>query len=176
VEALYESVAGVPVHRMGLSGMMLRDFSTTFDAATVGGDRMIDSGTKIFDPALVIIAMSANNVTRGWNTYAYTPAQIQAGFERVLDRIVSNGSDVLVVCGPWRDPASYGIPYTQVQYDDAIKAAVASRDHVALIDLKDAWTSYSNGNALGLYWDTVHPRRRGHANMARLIFDAIGGN
>lgn len=176
VEARYEAVAGLPVHRIGLSGMMLRDFSSTFDTVSSGGNRQLDSGTKIFDPALVIIAMSVNNVTRGWSTYAYTPAQIQAGFGRVLDHIVSNGSDVLVVCGPWRDPASYSIPYTQVQYDDAIKAAITGRDHVALIDLKDSWASYSNGNALGLYWDTVHPRRRGHANMARLIYDAIGGN
>lgn len=170
------SVKGVAVHRLGKSGMVLKDATTMFDGSGASNLRSLRSQTTAFGANLVIIALSANNVTRGISTYSHTPATLAAGFALVVDQIIADGADVLLLLGPWRDPTSYATAYNQVEFDNAIKGVAASRNRCAYLDLKGIQGSYAAANTAGFYLtaDPIHPDSSGHIDMAGWVYAAIG--
>lgn len=170
------SVKGVAVHRAALAGKVLKDATTMFDGTAAGNIRSIRSQTTAFAADLVVIFLSANNVTGGWSTYALTVEQVYAGFCLVVDQIIADGADVLLVTGPWRDPTSVATPPSnQATYDAAIKRVAASRPRCAYLDLKTQQVSYAVANARGFYLsgDVIHPGSAGHIEIANAVYNAI---
>lgn len=169
------AVKGVAVHRMGKSGKVLKDATNAFDALNASGLRSIRSQSTALGSDLIIIELSANNVTGGWSTYGLTPAQVATGFGLVVSQLTADGADVLLIGGPWRDPASYSIPYTQVEYDAAIQSIANANAHCAYLDVKQLQGSYALSAASGFYLsgDPIHPDSSGHITFAGYIYAAL---
>ena len=181
VIASLNRTSGVAVHRVGFSGAVLKDLTSMYDASDANGIRSIRSATRALGAHLVVLHFSANNVTGGWTTYQQSLAQIATGFGRVIDQVITDGACVLCVGGPWRNPTSYssahgGVPFTQQEADDAIKAVCAERTHAAFLDLKRGFKSLADEQAKGYIIDTIHLTRKGHANAARMLHNALGAN
>jgi hypothetical protein len=123
--------------------------------------------------ALWIIEHSHNDWVRQNSTGNSTVPAFRAQLQRLIDVATASGACVLLVGDP-RSNASVAAGsevYRIDEYFDAIKALAIANDHCAAVLMSDAWGTFEQGKALGLQSDAsgVHPLRKGHADMGRVV-------
>lgn len=97
---------------------------------------------------------------------------------KLLDTIIQTKPNTLIVLAQIvpskKDPLNARVK----TYNDAMPALVKSRadagKHVILVDLNSAFTKNANYKT-DYFYDDLHPNDTGHAVMAKVWFDAIGG-
>ena len=123
--------------------------------------------------ALWVIEHSHNDWVRQNSTGLSTVPAFRAQLQRLVDAATASGACVLLVGDP-RGNASVATGtevYTITDYWDAIKATALANDHCAAVLIGEAWGTFEQGKALALQSDAsgVHPLRRGHADIGRIV-------
>jgi len=62
---------------------------------------------------------------------------------------------------------------TQDAYNQAIRG-LAVTNNIPLIDIYSRWQSYAVSNAVGLYYDQIHPNGQGYQNQWNAVYGVIG--
>lgn len=123
--------------------------------------------------ALWIIEHSHNDWVRQNSTGLSTVPAFRAQLQRLIDAATASGACVLLVGDP-RSNASVATGsevYAVTEYWDEIKAMALANDHCAAVLISDAWGTFDQGKSLALQSDVsgVHPLRKGHADMGRIV-------
>jgi lysophospholipase L1-like esterase len=70
-------------------------------------------------------------------------------------------------------PGTAGI-HSQAAYRHMLARLALEMDNVAYLDLNQVWGGYTRANSRGLYnTGSVHPTRKGHADIADILFDVL---
>lgn len=124
-------------------------------------------------PNIVTLMIGTNDTSISLDL-ANAPARLG----KLLDTIIQTKPNALIVLAkivPSKDDALNGRIKT---YNDAMPALVKTRadagKHVILVDLNTPFTKNANYKTEYMY-DGLHPNDTGHAVMAKVWFDAIGG-
>jgi len=164
--------SGVAVHRSGASGGYLTD---CFELASSGSNavRSVRMATLQLNADLLIIEFGANE--SGVGQPGKTPDLFAAGLATVVDT-ATDYCDVVLVAGPRWNPSMFAsTPFTDDDFYEAMRSVAAANPNVAMFDLKRVWGGYPTAHVNGFYVDDIHPNLIGHADMGRLLFEAIGG-
>lgn len=161
--------SGVAVHRLGTSGGYL---SGVFLDTEASRDISLRANIDMLGVDLAIVAFGANESGAG-QALGKTPETFASLLEDFVAEITGRGASALIVAGPRRDPSSLGSPYTDADFYSAAEAVAADNPHAAFFDLARVWGGYAD--SADLYHDVIHPNRRGHSDIAKLVYEAIGG-
>ena len=123
--------------------------------------------------ALWIIEHSHNDWVRQNSTGFSTVPAFKAQLQRLIDAATASSACVLLVGDP-RSSASVATGtevYTIDAYFAAIKELALANDHCAALLVNEAWGTFAQAKTLLLQSDAsgVHPLRRGHADMGRIV-------
>jgi lysophospholipase L1-like esterase len=93
--------------------------------------------------------------------------------EQFITQAIADGWCCLILGQPRN--ASPGSGSTLDQYWAAMKSFALSTDHVAFIDVGELWGTAPSPENLGLLAgiSSIHPSRRGHGDIARMLYSAI---
>ena len=149
-----ESGYGVLVHRLGVSGAKVADWSSAESIACVNGISGAD--------ALHIINLTVNDYN------AQTPlATYQSDLDSLVNGTRAAAQGTLLVAG---HPRGVTLTIPQTDYNSAVKTVADTYQNVAYYSLYDAWDGdYAYWNSKGAYVDDVHPTSKGHALIASFI-------
>ena len=184
-------IAGVQVHRNAVAGNTtanLVGLDSALNGNSAGQTRMITAAAKTLGasqntgPDLIIIPLGVNDYQQQNNL---SPTQVQPGttpttyaqnLRTFITTVLAASSNTCILLVG--EPRSYAPPspetYAEAQYYAQAKAIAASTDHVAFLDVGALWGAWTAGNAYGLYTtNSVHPSQKGHADMARIIYNAL---
>ena len=162
------SALGVEVNRLGIAGAVLNDLSAP-NGSALNKERVRRSvimGTKA---DLLIVECDTNDGALP------TPASAwKADMQAWIDTATSNGACVLIVGDPRSSVRDASI---EDGYAQASQELAAGNTHCSYIRIADWWGTYALGSELGLYnaGSSVHPGRRGHGDVARVLHDAVTG-
>lgn len=173
IECLTETTKGLRVHRFSISGGLLDNYvRQTSDS---GQTQQLRAHFLSTNTDLAILAFGANESGLSGQSGGHTPALFGELLTVVTSYVTDTiGATALIVCGPRRDPSSVGTSYPEEAYYDAAKAVAAANPNVAAFDLSLVWGSHAAATSSGYMYDVIHPNRLGHADMGRLIAQAIG--
>jgi lysophospholipase L1-like esterase len=179
----YYSAVGVSVGKFGRPGWTSGDILGNSGAsgqnnATALQQARILAGYNVASPALVILMIVRNDwVLQG--TQSSTPTVTATNLTSIINTVVAGGACVLIVADP-DDPVNVSAP-TQyganllADYKNAAKALATTNSHMCYVDVGDIWGTYTQANAAGLQANSsVHPSRKGHADIGRAIYKLIG--
>ncbi len=126
------------------------------------------------------------NDIKGYNysgqAWSWSLADVSRHMTNYLAAMASRSLPVLLVLGPYRDPAASdtaGTPYTQQDIIDAYKACSNASTNCAYIDLTAEFAGstlaarYAAQQASGYIQDTVHPNQSGATHFAQKIATAL---
>lgn len=172
---------GVQVHRLGLSGMTAGDCFAWAgkSGTTLGGlsdankDRQLRTVVTDVGVDLAVLMFNVNDTSRGYTVHGRTPTDVQVAVQTLCNKITASGTDVLLLCGPTKDPTSYSSPDTVAEYAQAYYNVAEATDGVAFLDIEQRWDDYTTSDAEGLSWDYVHPSSTGHLDIARTVHLAL---
>lgn len=159
---LFDSLnPAVEIYNCGQSG------ATAGDAAANTNPWEPRPALRAVAPDLTLIGFGSNDENPANNV---SQATFAANLRLVRDDALLSG-DVAHFTQP---PASTGLTTIalQDQYADVIRA-VAVEKGLPVIDVYRAIGSYARGNALGEYYDILHPGAAGHIRLARLFERAL---
>lgn len=170
--------SGVAVHRLGVAGGYVENGWLFNDTAA---NMTRASKLAINQPAvdLLILAFGHNEALLG-QPLGKTPATYAALLTTIVDYATNQEADCLILAGPRSDPTHWGTQPDSSQYTDdayftASEAVAAANEHCAFLDTRPLWGDWATANNAGLQVDYIHPTLLGHSDMAKLIFEAIGG-
>lgn len=179
--------AGVLVHRVGVPGYVSGDLlgGQTTGALNNAGNATLqtDSCRAVYDWAgstgLVIVSFGVNDQSGQASTGSaggVTLSLYTAWMEQFINQAISDGWCCLMLAEP-RSPSPYVGGSTEDQYYGAMKAFATSTDHVAYLDIGELWATNAQSTALNLTGGTsVHPLRRGHGDIARMLYRMLCGD
>ncbi|HEY0314927.1 MAG TPA: SGNH/GDSL hydrolase family protein [Sphingomonas sp.] len=185
----YHSGVGACVTRFAKAGGILLDVFGLGHAfpgnnTAVGNNAAaarLAGGFGAWAPHLTIIAFAYNDwlgqndtLTSGLNA---GPAVYQQYLQTAVNRIAAAGGCALLLGEPYAPSATTpagGADYAS--YLAAMKTVAQTTDHVAALFVTDFWRSAADAVALGLHASSssIHPSRRGHGSIGRMIHSAIG--
>lgn len=168
---------GVRVHRYHSSGGYVSDASGVFylstgTAASALRNRILTLGTGMAHSAdLLVLAFGANEVTPTGESAGWTSTKYETELRSVVDyATATHGCDVLLVT-TGRRTTGLG---TNGEFDEAIHAEIAADTaRVAHLNVAADWGTWTQADAKGFMYDTVHPNLTGHSHMAHLIHQAL---
>lgn len=92
-----------------------------------------------------------------------------------MNQAIADGWSTLMFAPPRNPSAATGVP-SEDDYLATILAYALTTDHAAYLDTGELWGPYADSAALNLVnGASVHPLRRGHGDMARLLYRAVAG-
>jgi lysophospholipase L1-like esterase len=180
--------AGVLVHRVGQPGYVSGDLlggQTSGTLLNTGNSTLLtDAARAVYDWAgttgLIICGFGTNDQQYqagggSANQNDVTLSLYTTWMEQFTGQAVADGWAVLILGQP-RNPNAASSGSTQDQYWAAMQAYALATDHVAFADVGELWGTNSASTALNLTSGTsVHPNRRGHGDLARMVFQAVTG-
>lgn len=180
-----KGTVGVPVHRIGKTGnacgAMLGGATTGVpDQTAPNQDLSIRALMQWEKPGVMVIGFGVNDqaLQAGTGQHAgVTPTLYDAWIRQVCTTAISLGWCVLLLGEP-RNPNAPATGAPEQAYRDVLKAIALSLDHVACLDIGDVWglTSWADATmGLHVLSTSVHPSRRGHGDIARIICSALTG-
>lgn len=138
-------------------------------AAHYGNDNNIygsRAGLKAIAPDLTLIELTAND----WK--APTDLTLYSNYiQNIIDDAKLSGDVLLYTSIP--SDTSYASIAQQQQYIDAI-VALGVKNNVTVLNTTDRWTSFAFSNALGMYFDGLHPAGIGSADLANGLARVLG--
>ena len=178
--------AGVLVHRVAVpgytSGDMLGGQSSGILNQTASPSNQVAAIRACYDWAgtqgLVMVCMLGNDqqFQAGGGTArqnGVTLANYTAWMTQFMTQVIADGWSVLMFAPP-RNPSQYTGGPSEDAYLASILSWVQTHDHAAYLDTGELWGPYADSAALGLVNGTsVHPLRRGHGDMARMVYRAV---
>ena len=188
VQFLSDTTKGVVCHRAGWSGKVITDLiALSLDGTDTAGPawrttlnanqktEQHQSITTKMGVDLMVVMTDVNDLTGGWTNYAYTLADIQRHLQNLVTVNSAANVDTLLVCGPWRNPSSYGsgVPFTQSEVIAQYKAVADANDRCDFLNLAANWDDYTDMDSAGLMHDSVHPSSLGHAVLGRKLAEFI---
>lgn len=157
INTLHSAAAAVSVIGAGWSGsaasswdLISSPWSPGFAIPAIGAD-------------LTIINLGINN-WRGTPPVDFDTFTTQ--YQSSLSRAKTTGD--VIILGPVPSAYASANPQQQADYMAALYALAASND-VPLIDMTKRFRSYADANALGFYFDQLHPTGIGYADEAQFI-------
>lgn len=178
------TTTGAIVSRFGFSGQTAADCfawaapsgTTLGDLSNADKDRQLRTTVTDLAVDLAVLMYNVNDTSKGWTTYGRTPTAVQTATQTLCNKLIAAGHDVLLLCGPPKDPASYSSGgYTVADYAEAYYNIAAATDRVAFMDLERIWGTWATATTDGLMYDYVHPSMRGHSDIAALLSSALSG-
>jgi hypothetical protein len=183
----YHSGAGVTMTRFARAGSILLDafgLGAPFPGNNTGvgnpaAQARLAASFGAWSPDLTVIAFAYNDwlaqTTTMTSGLKSDPATYQSYLQTAVNNAVAAGGSVLLLGEP-RGPAAT-TPAGGASFDSylaVLKAIAANTDHCAALLTTDLWKSPADAVALGLHSSpaSVHPSRRGHGSMARMIHSA----
>jgi lysophospholipase L1-like esterase len=109
------------------------------------------NGTALPSMDFYVICLSVNDANAGTALATY-----RSELATLVDAGLTAGADVILMSGPPADPASFASLATQRAYVSEM-FSLALEKNLPFIDLHAIIESYAVGNALGYYYDTLHP-------------------
>jgi lysophospholipase L1-like esterase len=186
---LKTAASGVMVHRVGQAGYVSGDLlggqlsGTLIQSAS--STNQVNAARAIYDWAgttgLIVVSFGTNDQFNqaGAGTAAQNDVVLSlytAWMSQFMTQAVSDGWCCLVLGEP-RNPNALTSGATEDQYWGAMKSFALATDHVSFIDTGELWGSNAAATALGLgASNTVHPNRRGHGDIARMLHRVLSSN
>lgn len=180
---------GVLVHRVGQPGYVSGDLlggqtsGTLLQSASASNQQI--AARACYDWAgtqgLVIVSFGTNDQFNqagagSASQNGVTLPLYTAWMEQFMAQAVADGWCCLVLGEP-RNPNAYTGGASEDQYWAAMKAYALATDHVAFLDTGELWGSNAAATALNLgASNTVHPNRRGHGDIARMVYRAVSSD
>lgn len=120
---------------------------------------------------LAIVGLGQNDIN------GITPAQFVANLTTIYSALIAQSiAELLLITEPNSSNDSCvsapPITYCQKDYVNA-ELAWAQSNNIPVVDIYHRWGSYANGNALGLYADTVHPSNKGANDILKAIINQL---
>ncbi len=174
---------GLMVHRVGQPGYVSGDLLGGQTSGTLiqSSANQVLAAQAVYNWAgsqgLVVVSFGTNDQqlqTGGGtaNQNGVTLSLYTTWMEQFCNQAISDGWCVLILGEP-RNP-NPGSGSTLDQYWGAMQSYALATDHVAFIDVGELWGSNANATALGLAVNnSVHPLRKGHGDIARMLYRAI---
>ena len=161
------AATGVVVDRLARSGATANHlaYQTT---ASANRTRVFDASFKATGADLNVIQVGPNDISAGAPTAADFKTLLQAAADYIA---TTAGGCTLLVAGP----RFAGDQTTANTYYDGMRQIAEATDHVAFVDLMEAWTSFETVNQadLDFMYDTIHPNALGHASLGRLLVNTL---
>lgn len=156
VEAVANDATGVRVSRLARSNQETGNLLADASAYSSRQNYLLT------DPDLVVLGFGLNDAL-----YTGSTATFQTNLEALVADFQGLGASVLIMVCPPPNPA------TITDWPDyvGVMHAVAEAENCGIVDITEAWGTRA-GN-LTYYHDDVHPKFSGHADMARIITDAV---
>lgn len=90
-----------------------------------------------------------------------------------MAQAIADGWSAMMFAPP-RNPNAYAGGPSEDDYIASVLSWVQGNDHASLLDTGEVWGPYADSAAINLVNGTsVHPLRRGHGDMARLLYRAV---
>ncbi len=125
---------------------------------------------------LWIIPLGHNDWQQQNSAYPTTLAVFLSQMQVIINFLVAAGACVLLVGEPKSNTAS-PTPESNVvdDYWNALDLLAASNDHVASVQINQAWGTFAQATALGLVNSSggVHPLKKGAADMAEILYRVL---
>lgn len=119
---------------------------------------------------LTIICLGINDCNVGTPVATFT-----ANMQQVITAALAAG-DVAIMTFTQTDPnAGLASVATQDAFNQAIRG-LAVTNNIALIDIYARWQSFAISNAVGLYYDQIHPNGQGYQNQWNAVYGVIGAD
>jgi hypothetical protein len=159
---------GVAVNRFGVPGAVLADLAGVGNNAE-NRDRVQRATIKGTGSKLLIIECDTNDEGAGTTAEAW-----KASAQEWVTVAAANSCAVLLLGDPRKNGANAAL---EDAYSVAAVELAQANAHVAHLRIADFWGSYTQGNAIGLYngGSSVHPGRRGHGDIANILFQVLTG-
>ena len=185
---LRSTAAGVLVHRIGqpgyVSGDMLGGQTSGTLTQSASSSNQQAAARACYDWAgtqgLVIVSFGTNdqNFQGGGGTAAQNNVTLSlytTWMTQFMNQAISDGWCCLVLGEP-RNPNAPGTGSSEDQYWAAMRSYALTTDHAAFLDTGELWGSSAAAIAVNVaVSNTVHPNRRGHGDIARMVHRAITG-
>ena len=186
---------GVLVHRIGQGGYVSGDMlggqssGTLLQSASPSNQVTAaracyywagPSGAANTPTGLVIVSFGTNDqqFQQGGGTANQNDVTLSlytTWMEQFCNQAITDGWCCLILGEPRN--AAPGSGATLDQYWGAMKSYALATDNVAFIDVGELWGAPYSPEELGLLatGSTIHPSRRGHGDIARMLYNAITG-
>jgi lysophospholipase L1-like esterase len=158
VDAYNSAVKQVSCWNLGASG------ATAAQIASTSTGYASKNGLATLAPDMTVICIAIND----WNV----PTDIttwKATMQSIIDTALISGDVMLVTPVPSGNATTLAVQRTFVDATYTLAADNAIR----VVDIWKRWGSYTSGNAVGFYNDTLHPSGIGYADKAQTIFKAL---
>lgn len=179
VASTYGLILGVEARRGGGTGGVR--VTVAGASGTIAADALNGTVTDVISPLASMYDMAAPDLTLiAWGINEYdgagkgtqtSPATYATNIQTHITRAKQTG-DVMLVLPYNSGRAATGGSATWSQYVTQAYA-LADTNSIPLLDLTDRWGSYATSNALGMYFDTLHPNDKGHQDVADAAFSAL---
>ena len=116
-------------------------------------------------PDLTIIDLTINDWAPPTNLASYT-----ADMQALIAAALSTGDVILMTGVPSSTSSATAVnqaAFVSANYD------LAKANGIPLIDLSYRWTDYTTSNALGMYYDSLHPSARGYSDVAQSVANVL---
>lgn len=176
---------GIAVHRVGIAGYVSGDMlggqklGVLLQAASAENQQIAARALYKFTAAevgLLIISFLANDqqfqlAGGNENERGVTKTLYREWHEQVAKQAVEDGWCVLLLGEP-RSPSAAASPAVPPdEYLAGLKAFAERTDHVAFCDIGEYWGTPAESSEIGLTEiNSVHPLRKGHGDIARMIY------
>lgn len=184
------ATTGVQVHRVCLngavSGSLLGGQSSGVLSQTAANQIIAARSTYSYNTValpvsgLICVEFSVNDqqFQNGGGTASQNGVTItnyQNWIQQYCNQAVADGWCVLLVGGPQDQGYNPGFP-TLDQYLGVLRSIAGATDHVAFLNISEAWGPYSASQADGIQLvGSVHPNLAGHGDIASMVFSALNG-
>jgi lysophospholipase L1-like esterase len=181
--------SGFLLHRMGQPGYVSGDLLGGQNTGVLNQTEATNQTYAVratyrwSEPGLIILSFGTNdqNFQSSGGTTAQrgvTLAKYTEWMKQYANQAVADGWCVLILGEPRNpnEPTGAGISSSD-EYWGAMKAFALESEHVAFMDVGELWGNNAAATALGLTEsNTVHPNRKGHGDIARMVYRAITGS
>jgi lysophospholipase L1-like esterase len=118
---------------------------------------------------LTIICLGINDCNVGTSVSVF-----QANLQQIITAAQAAG-DVAIMTFTQSDPAYPGLApaATQDAFNQAIRGLAVAND-IPLVDVYARWQSFAVSNAVGLYYDHIHPNGQGYQNQWNAVYGVVG--
>jgi lysophospholipase L1-like esterase len=159
IEAYDSTRKQVSIWNMGASGARSTDLADT----SAGYAEL--NALLAYAPDLTILDCGINDMNNGVTVDAH-----RTNMQAVITAAKTSGDVIIKVPAPSSVAA---IPQATQDTFAAAMYALAEVNDLPVIDLRQRLASYEDANAMGLYYDTLHPNALGYADIAQVVAKAL---
>lgn len=159
VDAYNSGYGRLSILNAGWGGSKSSDWVSVATAGSV-------ANTLALGQDATVLCLGINDANNSVSVSTFT-----SNMQTLITALLTAGDVILLTCTP-SNPSGYASTTVQGQFQDAIRGLAASNG-LAVVDLYSLFVSYAFSNALGIYYDSLHPNGTGYAKQAQALFNAV---